>query len=62
MLLTVDGLHVPVTPLSDVVGSIGAVVFAQIAVAMLNVGVTFAVTVIFTVTGNAHKPAVGVNV
>ena len=62
MLLTVDGLHVPVTPLSDVVGKIGAVVFAQIVVAKLNAGVTFGVTVTLIVTGNAHKPAVGVKV
>ena len=62
MLLTVEGLHVPVTPLLDVVGSTGAVAPLQIVVVMLNAGTVFGVTVTLTVTGNAHKPAVGVKV
>ncbi len=61
-MLTVEGLHVPVTPLLDVVESVGAVAPLQILAGMLNVGVVFGVTVTLTVTGNAHKPAVGVKV
>ena len=62
VLLTVAGLHVPVTPLLDVVGSVGAVAPLQIVVIMLNDGTVFGVTVTLTVTGKAHKPAVGVNI
>jgi hypothetical protein len=38
VLLTVDGLHVPVSPLFDVVGSIGAVVPEQKAGIAVNEG------------------------
>ena len=50
MLLTVDGLHVPVIPLVDVPGNTGAVAPLQILtlVPKLNVGVIFG----FTVTVN----------
>jgi hypothetical protein len=61
-LLTVEGLHVPATPLLDVVGNSGAVAPLQILAGILNVGVVFGVTVTLIVTGKAHKPAVGVKV
>ena len=64
VLLTTDGFHVPVIPLSDVVGNIGTVPPEQIVnvVPKLNVGVTFGVTVTVNVVVVAHCPAVGVNV
>jgi hypothetical protein len=64
VLLTVAGLHVPVTPLSDDVGNAGTVPPEQMlsVVPKLNVGVTFGVTVTVKLVGNAHCPAVGVNV
>jgi hypothetical protein len=62
VLLTVEGLHVPVTPLLDVVGNTGAVAPLQIVVVILNTGTVFGVTVTLIVIGNAHKPAVGVKV
>ena len=62
MLSIVDGLHVPLTPLLDVVGNNGAVAPAQMLVAKLNVGVVLGVTVTLIVTGKPHCPAAGVNV
>ena len=64
VLLTVDGAHVPVMPLSDVVGNAGTVPPSQIVrvVPKLKVGVIFGFTVTVNVVGNAHCPAVGVNV
>ena len=64
MLLIVDGLHVPVIPLVDVVGNTGAFPPSQIVnvVPKLNVGVMFGLTVTVNVWVVAHKPAVGVNV
>ena len=61
---TIDGLHVPLIALSDVVGSAGTVPPAHIVsvVPKLNVGVTLGVTVTVNVVGKAHCPAVGVNV
>ena len=58
------GLHVPVMPFVDVVGNVGTDPPAQIVklVPKLNVGVMFGLTVTVNVYGNAHKPAVGVNV
>jgi len=41
VLLTVAGLHVPVTPLSDVVGNAGGVDPAQIGPIGVNCGVAF---------------------
>lgn len=63
-VLTVAGLHVPATPLSEVPGNVGTLPPAQIAsvVPKLNAGVIFATTVTLNVAGNAHNPAVGVNV
>jgi hypothetical protein len=64
VLLTVDGLQVPVTPLSDVVTKVGTAPPLQIlsVVPKLKVGVTFGATVTVKVVGTAHCPAVGVNV
>ena len=61
---TVDGLHVPLIALSDVVGSVGTVPPAHTVsdVPKLNVGITLGVTVTVNVIGNAQTPAVGVNV
>jgi hypothetical protein len=63
VLLTVAGLHVPVMLLVDVVGNAGTVPPEQmLSVApKLNVGVMFGATVTVNVVGNAHWPAVGVN-
>jgi hypothetical protein len=54
VVLIVAGLHVPVTPLLDVVGNIGAALFKQSAPIVLNVGVTPGVTVISIVVVVAH--------
>lgn len=64
VLLTVDAAHVPVIPLFDVVGNAGTVPPEHIVkvVPKLNVGVMFGFTVTVNVVGNAHCPAVGVNV
>jgi hypothetical protein len=64
VLLTTDGLHVPVILLLDVVGKVGTVAPEQIVdvVPKLNDGVMFGFTVTVNVVGFAHKPAVGVNV
>jgi hypothetical protein len=60
----VAGLHVPVTPLLEVVGSVGTASPEQTVelVPKLNVGVTFGVTVTVNVDMVAQSPAVGVNV
>ena len=64
VLLTTEGLHVPVIPLSDGEYNVGTVPPEQIVsvVPKLNVGVIFGLTVTTNVAGNAHCPAVGVNV
>jgi hypothetical protein len=64
VLLTTDGLHVPVMLLVDVFGNVGTVPPAQIVsvVPKLNVGVMFGATVTVNVVVVAHCPAVGVNV
>ena len=63
-LSTVAGLHVPVTPFVDVLGSEGTLPPVQIdkEVPKLNVGVVLGFTVTFLTTGIPHWPAVGVNV
>ena len=63
-MLTVAGLHVPVMPLADVVGSGGTFPPLQIVklVPKLNVGVLLSLTVTINVCVVAHCPAVGVNV
>ena len=64
VLLTTDGLHVPVIPLVDVVGNVGTVPPEHIVsvVPKLNVGVIFGLTVTVKVVVVAQRPAVGVNV
>ena len=61
---TADGLHVPFIPFVDVFGNVGTDPPAQMVsvVPKLNVGVRFGLTVTVNVAGNAHWPAVGVNV
>jgi hypothetical protein len=62
-LLTVGVFHVPVIPLSEIVGNNGAVSFSHIEVTKLKVGVIYGFTV--TVMGGAgfvHCPATGVKV
>ena len=64
VLLTTAGLHVPVIPFVDVVGSTGTLPFAQIVsdVPKANTGVVRGVTVTFIVAETPHCPAVGVKV
>jgi len=63
ILLTTAGDQVPVIPLSDVVGNIGAAVPEQIGAIAAKVGVTFGITVMSSVVAEvAHCPATGVNV
>jgi hypothetical protein len=62
VLLTVAGLQVPVTPLVDVVGKIGAVAPLHIAAIGLNVGVTIGFTTTDKVVALAQNPTVGVKV
>jgi hypothetical protein len=61
-LLTVAGLHVPVIPLVEVVGSTGATAPLQIGGTALKVGSTLELTVTVNVVVVAHCPAAGVNV
>ena len=62
VLLMVAGLQVPVIPLVDVPGNVGAADPAQKAGIALKVGVTFGVTVTLKVVVVAHCPAPGVKV
>ena len=52
----------PVIPLLDVVGNAASTAPEQIAATGVNVGVTFAFTVIVSVVFVAQRPAVGVKV
>ena len=62
MLFTVAGLQVPVMPLSDVPGRIGAAELAQIVVARLNAGVARGLIVTLKVVSDPHSSASGVKV
>ena len=62
MLLMVVGLQVPVIPLVDVPGNVGAGEPEQKSGIAANVGVTFGVTVISSVVVVAHCPTAGVKV
>ena len=53
-MLTVDGLHVPVIPLLDVAGNVGAVAPLQMLVAKLKPGVILGFTVTVKVVVVAH--------
>jgi hypothetical protein len=63
-LSTVEGFHVPVIALSDVVDNVGTGAFEHMVseVPKLNVGVRFGLTVTVNVVGITHPPEVGVNV
>ncbi len=61
-MLTVAGDQVPVIPLVEVVGKLGAGSPLQIGPITLNVGVSFGLTVKVSVLMLAHCPAVGVKV
>jgi hypothetical protein len=62
VLLTVAGLQVPVIPLIEVAGSVGAAAPSQIVceVPKLNVGVRFGLTVTVNTSVVAQIPAEGV--
>jgi hypothetical protein len=60
--LSIAGLHVPVIPFVEVVGSAGMVAPEQYGPTAANAGVTFGLMVIVKVVLVAHSPAVGVNV
>ena len=62
VLLINAGAQLPVMPLSDVAGSIGATEPSHIAAIELKVGVMFGKTVISIVDSVAHCPASGVKV
>ena len=62
VLLMVAGLQVPVIPLLEVVGSVGATVPAQKAGIAVKVGITFGLTVTSSVVVVAQSPGVGVKV
>jgi hypothetical protein len=62
VLLTNAGDHVPVIPLVDVNGNMGAAEPSHIGATAAKIGVTLGVTVTSNVVGAAHWPAVGVKV
>ena len=62
VLLTTAGDQVPVMPLSDVVGNVGATEPEQIGATAAKVGVTLGFTVTDNVVVVAHWPASGVKV
>ena len=61
-VLMVAGLHVPVTPLLEVVANAGAAEFWHSGPMGVNAGVTSGLTVMINVPCVAHCPAAGVNV
>jgi hypothetical protein len=56
------GVHVPVIPLLDVVGSADKVTPEQIGATAVNVGMMFGLTIIVKVTVVAHCPGSGMKV
>ena len=62
VLLTTAGNHVPVIPLLDVAGKMGATSPLHIAAIAAKVGSVCGFTVTFTVAVDAHEPALGVKV
>ena len=62
MLLTVAGLHVPATPLLDVVGNTGAVEPLHVGAGVVNAGTVRGVTVTVSVAVVAQSVPVGANV
>ena len=63
-MLTVDGLHVPLMPLVEVLGKAGTAPPEQMVkeVPKVNVGTTLGLTVMTFDTVSPHEPAEGVNV
>jgi hypothetical protein len=61
-LLIIAGLQVPVMPLFEVAGRIGATVPEQKAGMAVNAGVMIGLTVTFRLAVVAHCPAAGVKV
>ena len=61
-MLTVNGIHVPVIPSSDIKGRVGAVAPEQIVVITEKVGITTGLTMTVRCKVFAHRPAVGVKV
>ena len=59
-VLMIEGLQVPLMPLSEVVGKAGAAAPAHIPAMAANVGVVLVPTVTVRLTVPAHKPAAGV--
>lgn len=61
---TIAGLHVPVTPLVEVLLRTGTISFEQIVrnKPKLNTGVTFGLMVTVNVVGIAQNPASGVKI
>ena len=62
VLLTVAGLQVPLIPLVDVVGSVGATDPVQIGLTAAKAGEMLELTVTSNVVVAAHWPAAGINV
>ena len=60
VVLLSAGDQVPVIPLVEVVGKAAKLPPEQIGATAVNVGVTFGLTVMVSVVGTAHCPAVGV--
>jgi hypothetical protein len=60
-VLIVSGFQVPVIPLFDVPGRVGADVFWQSGPIWVNADVIEVVTSMFIVANTAHCPASGVN-
>ena len=61
-VLMIAGLQVPLMPLFELAGSVGAALFRQSGPIALNTGVTLEEIVISMLTGAAHSPAAGVKV
>ena len=61
-VVIVAGLHVPVMPFVEVVGSAGGVLFWHNGPSCVKVGATPEETTIFIVAVDPHWPAAGVNV
>ena len=61
-MLTVEGFHVPDTPLFEVVGRTGAVAPLQMGAGVVNAGIICDVTETVSDAVVAQSPVVGVNV
>ena len=61
-VLMVAGLQVPLMPLLEEAGNVGAGLFRQSGPMAVNTGVTLEDIVMSMLTGAAHSPAAGVKV